>query len=190
MPPAPASSLLALLTAAALLTGTAALCQAALEGFFASRARDQAEAQRRDGNYDQAWATLERALRRSPGSAELWSELGQTYRAAWFFRGQPELLASALRAYREADRLNPLAAGPPAELARTHALAGADDPAQRAYARALRRDPRNPGLLVDRAAALERLGRPAEALKFYRAAAHIKPNEYSQAAEQRLGRTP
>ena len=71
-------------------------------------------------------------------------------------------------------------------VARTLALGGQYAQADRAYQRALVNDPRNPGLLVDRAAALEKLGRPAAALALYRSAAHIKPNEYSQAAEQRL----
>ncbi|MFC4637080.1 tetratricopeptide repeat protein [Deinococcus hohokamensis] len=181
---------LALVSAGLILTGTAALCGVAVQGYAASRARDQAEALRENGDYDRAWSTLEAALRTAPASAELWTELGQTYRAAWFFRLQPELLQSALRAYHQAADLNPLSATPPAELARTLALAGAYRQADQAYARALVNDPRNPGLLVDRAQTLEKLGQGPQALKLYRAAGHIKPNEYSQAAEVRLRSRP
>ncbi|UBV44318.1 tetratricopeptide repeat protein (plasmid) [Deinococcus taeanensis] len=181
---------LALITAGLILTGTAALCRETLNVYGASRARDQAEALRENGEYDQAWRTLEAALRVTPNAAELWTELGQTYRAAWFFRLKPELLRSALQAYERAESLNPLSAAPPAELARTFALAGADREADRAFLRALRHDPRNPGLLVDRAQTLEKLGQRPAALALYRAAAHIKPNEYSQAAEERLRSRP
>ncbi|MBZ9749793.1 tetratricopeptide repeat protein [Deinococcus sp. HMF7604] len=181
---------LALVTAGLMLTGTAALCSVAVQGYLASRARDQAEALRQNGEYDQAWSILEAALRRTPASAELWAELGQTYRAAWFFRLKPELLTSALTAYERASALNPLSATAPAELARTLALSGAYRQANQAYLRALVNDPRNPGLLVDRAQTLEKLGQPSAALRVYRAAAHIKPNEYSQAAEERLRSGP
>ncbi|MFC4427049.1 tetratricopeptide repeat protein [Deinococcus navajonensis] len=181
---------LALIAAGLVLTATAALCSVAVRGYAADRARDQAEALRGDGDYDQAWRALEGALRIAPRSAELWTELGQTYRAAWFFRLKPELLTSALQAYERAAQLSPLSAAPRAELARTLVLAGAYREADRAFIRALANDPRNPGLLVDRAQTLEKLGQPGDALKVYRAAAHIKPNEYSQAAEQRLRSSP
>lgn len=177
---------LALITSFLILAATAALCGQAVSAYLVSRARDQAERLRQEGEYDRAWSTLESALHLNPDSPDLWTELGQTYRAAWFFRQSPELLRSALQAYERAATLHPLSATPPAELARTLALGGQYAQADRAYQRALVNDPRNPGLLVDRAAALEKLGRPAAALALYRSAAHIKPNEYSQAAEQRL----
>lgn len=181
---------IAVLAALICLLCGGALCLVAASGYAAARARALAEAERREGGYDEAWARLERALRRAPTSAELWADLGQTYRAAWYFRAQPELLDSAVAAYRRASDLSPLDAAPRAELAQTLALGGRFAQADRAYAEALARDPRNPGLIVDRARALEGAGHRDAALAQYRLAQRIKPNGYSQDAERRLAGAP
>ncbi|WP_139806444.1 tetratricopeptide repeat protein [Deinococcus hopiensis] len=179
----------------------------AINGYSVSKVRERAASLAGLAQYDQSWKALETELKRNPKSAELWSDLGQTYRAAWYLHDaglttapakllrEPDLWFNhskdwlfnhALSAYKEAARLNRLSAMPWYEMGRLLSLAEHHSEADAAFEQALKRDPHNPGFIVDRAKALERAGHTEAALAAFRKAEEILPNQESESAEERL----
>jgi tetratricopeptide (TPR) repeat protein len=159
----------------------------AWRSYASAKAIEEAESLRRQGDLWTPIEVLQAAIKRDPHNPDLWQDLGQSARAAWVMGGRDDRLQLALSAYREAGRLNPLTATPWQELGATLSLAGKHAQADAAFEKALARDPRNAGIIIARAQALENAGRPDRALTEFRRAARILPNDYSQQAETRLG---